>query len=158
MRHNQTKKRARVFDSMKACAAALNISIDLVRRVKESGSTAFQGSRINAEQFQKDLNDLGERKKLEGKLSLRDQKLLEEIRRLKIENDESESRLISKAWVVSRIAACGSRVRGILRQKLEIEYPNAAAGLDVRGARVYGKRLVDDVLGEFQSLGSEFEQ
>lgn len=152
------KSKNRVFDSMKACAAALNVSVDVVRRIKESGSTAFQGSRINAEQFQKDLSAYGERKKVEGKLSLRDQKLLEEIRRLKLENDESESRLISKAWVVSRIAACGSKVRGILRQKLEIEYPNAAAGLDVRGARVYGKRLVDDVLNEVQALHAEFEQ
>jgi len=40
----------------------------------------------------------------------------------------------------------------MLRQKLENEYPLAVAGLDVPQARVYGRRLGDDILSEHQKF------
>jgi hypothetical protein len=81
----------------------------------------------------------------------------QEFRKLKTHNDRLDEKLIPLAWLQGRIGALASKVRGTLRQKLEVEYPNAAAGLDVRQCRVYGKRLVDQILSEFQSFGDVFK-
>jgi hypothetical protein len=84
-------------------------------------------------------------------------KLAEEHRKLKIANDYKERKLI----LVDSVKACVSRVLArvdqILEQKLSNEYPAAVAGLDVPQSRIYGKRLGDQIRTEFQGLKEEWK-
>ncbi|GEM_PF-1130437 len=154
--HNFMKS-PKAWDSLKSCAAATKISIDVLRHLKNGGSEAFRGGRIYRVKLLADLQKfLASGEKLQVSGALKDSKLFEEIRRLKLRNDLDAGRLVAMAWVQSRHSAVAARVKSILRQKLEVEYPNAAAGLDVRGARVYGKRLNDAILEEFQKLSAEW--
>ena len=89
--------------------------------------------------------------------SLREEKLAEEIRKLRIKNDRDESKLISVEFVCARIANVLAKVDSIIEQKLSNEYPSAVAGLDVPQSRIYGKRLGDQIRVEFQSLAKEWE-
>jgi phage terminase Nu1 subunit (DNA packaging protein) len=80
-------------------------------------------------------------------------KLLDEqIRKLQLANDLKAKLLVPKAEVTAAMTATATRVAAILRQRLENEYPMQVAGLDAPQARVYGKRVVDEVLREVQGL------
>lgn len=81
----------------------------------------------------------------------------EELRKIRFTNEQSFGNLVSIDWIVERFLKVGPKVRGILRQKLEVEWPSAAAGLEVEQLRVYGKRTVDAVLTEIGNLAKEFE-
>jgi hypothetical protein len=80
----------------------------------------------------------------------------EKHRALKRDNDLADGLLLAKADVVAEIRKLAEPVKVMLRQKLENEYPLAVAGLDVPQARIYGKRLEDDIMAEFQKLFSKF--
>ncbi len=150
-------KTPKSWDSLRACSASTKISIDVLRHLKNGGSEAFRGGRIYRAKLLEDLRKfLATGAKIQDSGTLKDAKLFEEVRRLRLRNDRDERRLVPMAYVQSRHSAVAARVKSILRQKLEVEYPNAAAGLDVRGARVYGKRLNDAILEEFQKLSAEW--
>jgi len=76
----------------------------------------------------------------------------EKHRTIKRENDLAEELLVPKALVVSEFRKIAEPIKAMLRQKLENEYPLAVAGLDVPQARVYGRRLGDDILSEHQKF------
>jgi len=88
--------------------------------------------------------------------SLRDEKLTEEVRKLRIRNDRDDGRLISVDDVKRRESSILAKVDAIIEQKLSNEYPSAVAGLDVPQARVYGKRLGDQIRGMFQDLATNW--
>lgn len=76
----------------------------------------------------------------------------EQHRALKRNNDTADGLLVTKASVVAEFRKVGEPIKLLLRQKLENEYPLAVAGLDVPQARIYGKRLEDDILTELQKI------
>ena len=80
----------------------------------------------------------------------------EQHRRLKRENDLEDDLVVSRAEVVSEFRKVVEPIKQMMRQKLENEYPLAVAGLDVPQARIYGKRLEDDILTEWQKLFDRF--
>jgi len=84
-------------------------------------------------------------------------KLTEEHRKLKIANDYKERKLILVDAVKSCVSRVLARVDQILEQKLSNEYPSAVAGLDVPQSRIYGKRLGDQIRTEFQGLKEEWK-
>lgn len=86
--------------------------------------------------------------------SLRDEKLTEEIRKLRIRNDRDDNKLIAVEDVRRREAEILAKVDAILEQKLSNEYPSAVAGLDVPQARIYGKRLGDQIRALFRELAA----
>jgi hypothetical protein len=87
-----------------------------------------------------------------GSVALKDQKLMEEIRKLRVANDAKEKQVVSVAKVHGAIVQTANEVRNILRVKLENEWPAKVAGLDVTQARVYGMRLSDELMTAFQGL------
>ena len=82
----------------------------------------------------------------------RELKLREEHRKLKLINDFKEGKLIPIETVKHVHSRTLARVDQVIEQKLSNEYPSAVAGLDVPQARVYGKRLGDQLREEFQKL------
>jgi len=89
--------------------------------------------------------------------SLKDQKTIEEIRKLKLDNDEKAALLVTKASVKASLRRSLAPAVAILEQRLVNEYPTAVAGLDVPQARIYGKRLCDELLGFLQQLEKEWQ-
>lgn len=89
--------------------------------------------------------------------SLKDEKLAEEIRKLKIKNDRDEGKLVLKIKVLEVWEKMSGQMRFIQDQKLENEYPAVVAGLDVPQARVYGKRLNDSLTELIQRAGEELK-
>ena len=83
--------------------------------------------------------------------SLRERKTFEEWRKLKIRNDREEAGLIAREVVRATAKKLVRKFRRLLDAKLENEYPAAVAGLDVPGARIYGKKLNDEIRAEIQS-------
>jgi hypothetical protein len=77
----------------------------------------------------------------------------EELRKLKSFNDERADKLVPIEKVSAFHAKVIREVRDILRRKLEEELPIAMAGLDVPQARVFGRRLGDELIREFGKLG-----
>lgn len=78
----------------------------------------------------------------------------EQWRGLKRANDDREAELISRASVAAVAEKIEKRLATLLKKKLLQEYPAAVAGLDVPGARAYGKRLNDEIRAEVQSWAS----
>ena len=89
---------------------------------------------------------------------LRDQKLREEVRKLKIANDAKESVLVKRADVAAAIRRALALVATISESKLVNEFPIAVSGLDVPQARIYGRRLHDSLMAECQKLAREFPE
>src|SRR5690348_13587971 len=129
--------------SIKAAAAILKDemrlesaqAMGLVKKAKDSGCLAFD---------QRGCVDMAVLKKwivenkdslVKGDLSLKDQKLNEEIRKLRIANDLKEKELIRRSLVIDAHAKMAEQVRKLLEQKLENEYPGMVAGCDVAQAR-----------------------
>lgn len=90
--------------------------------------------------------DLPEKERLSAR------RLLVQCERLEFELDMRKREYVRRAEVAGALTATATRVAAILRQRLENEYPMQVAGLDAPQARVYGKRVVDEVLREVQGL------
>jgi hypothetical protein len=161
MRSRKTKKhtqKARQFPSMRAAAAGMGVSLSILKEAKAMGCEGFKvrGS-VDEKQVRAFIAEHHEELSKSG-TNLRDQKIAEEVRKLRIKNDRDETKLIPVEDVCRVHAEMLARVDAILEQKLSNEYPSAVAGLDVAQARVYGKRLGDQVRGEFQKLADKWRQ
>jgi hypothetical protein len=110
----------------------------------EKGQYAFEETIQGLLRFYRDQQkELGKVKK-----SIADQ----ELRKRKRDNDRADGLLVEKIRVVEEFQKVATPIKALLRQKLEIEYPPAVAGMDVPQARIFGRRLEDDILVELQKL------
>lgn len=93
-----------------------------------------------------------------GSADSKEQKLLEEIRKLKIANDSKEGALVARAWVAERIQRAAGELNAA-RTKSEAEHPMrfAAAAGDVAGCRTIVRGIWDDIFTALQSLSKHFE-
>ena len=78
-------------------------------------------------------------------------------RKLKLINDQNAGALIELATVEKQLHEIASSQLKVLRQRLESEWPLAVSSMDVPQARIYGKRLVDEICAEMRSLVSKWE-
>lgn len=84
---------------------------------------------------------------------LRDQKLEQEIRRLRLANDKQEGTLISVKTVATKLQELSAGQLALLRQRLENEAPSQIADLkDPAAVRVILKRTVDEVCEKMRAL------
>lgn len=148
------KKPIRKHENTKAAASALGVSVEAIKRARELGCPAFEpGNRIRHDDLKKWMAAHADELKVSGdNLSLKEQKINEEIRKLKIANDLKEKQLVRRADVLAAQAGMAAKIKQVLEQKLENEYPSAVAGMDVAQARIYGRRVHDAILVEHQKL------
>ena len=88
------------------------------------------------------------------KSELRDELIREQVRKLKLANDEKEEALIPRSEVCRVHAEILSRVRRLLEQKLINEYPSEVADLGVSRVRGYGRNLCDALMEEINKMGA----
>lgn len=153
-----TPTKPRTFDSIQAAATALKLPRRVIQNAKRAGCDAFQGSRVREAEL---IAWLSEHPDAIDAASddPRDEKLREEIRKLRIANDAKEGRLIERAWMAERVQRCAGRYNAA-RARWEAELPPiiAAAGGDVARVReVFKTKVVDEIAQFLTSLASEFE-
>ena len=83
--------------------------------------------------------------------SIRERKLDEEHRKIKMLNDENEGLLVRRSDVANTIQKIFGSLMPRLEQKLVTEYPSAIC-VDVIQGRIYGKRLYDQVAEAFREF------
>lgn len=92
-------------------------------------------------------------------VSLKDQRLIEQIRKDRLANDQKEGRLVEIAWVHERFQRLGGEIHNI-RAVSEAEDPLrfAAAGNDVALCRTHVRAMWDNILLQFQETQKHFER
>lgn len=137
---------------MAQAAAATGISKASLKRAKEKGCPAFKGSRVDGTALREWLKENESSLHESGEVILKDQKLAEEVRKLRIRNDKDEEKTIPKGKLAADLHALAADQLQLLRQRLENELPATVAGLDPSSARIIFKRVVDEIAGKMQQL------
>ena len=147
--------------SIKACAAKLKVPAAWVSRAKDAGVDAFTANgTVNVDMVSAWIT--ANQKELESSSSnvpLKDQRLIEQIRKDRLANDLKEGRLVEIAWVHERFQRLGGEIHGI-RAISEAEDPMrfAAAGGDVAMCRTHVRNMWDKILLQFQETQKHFER
>lgn len=146
--------KTRIVESLTAAASVLKIGVETVKKAKSLGCPAFKpGNRIDTGELKKWIAENAGAMSTQA-LSLTDQKLNEEIRKLRIANDVKEGKLVAKASGLKVIEQISAVIHVLLETKLESEYPSVVAGLEVQAARVYGRRLGDSIRMEIHKMAT----
>jgi len=90
--------------------------------------------------------------------ALKEDKLAEEIRKLKLRNDREERKLILRAEVTGILTKIYGELTSKLDQKLEMEYPAILVGLDIPNLRVKLKQLNDEIRAFHHSAMQAFPE
>lgn len=147
--------------SIKACAAKLKVPPAWVSRAKDAGVDAFTANgTVDVDMVSAWIE--ANRKELEatvGELPLKDQKVFEEVRKLRLVNDVRAGKLVELSWVHERFQRLGGEIHGI-RAISEAEDPMrfAAAGGDVAMCRTHVRNMWDKILLQFQETQKHFER
>ncbi len=148
----KTPKHA-IFEGMKYFASMWKLSLDYVKAAKAAGCPAFlPGNRVDSKIFFKWVSANPTFGKVADTAPLKEQKTFEEVRKLRIANDAKEKMSVLRSAVCSSIAATAKAIDELLENKLEKEYPSSVAGLDIAGARVYGRNLRDMIRLEIKGM------
>ena len=147
--------RQKLVESIPAAATLLSTTPDVVKRAKQLGCPAFKpGNRIAVDELDVWLQANAEKMKAvptdDGELPLKDQKLNEEIRKLRLQNDEKEKKLIAVTEFQRQISEMASEV-----QKRMYALPSRApelAGLSVPDIETKLTAWIDGVV---EALGKE---
>lgn len=144
-----------MFDSQAQAAGAMKIHPAALKRMKGIGCPAFlPGGRVDEHALLAWMSDNPDALKAKEGAPLADQKLGEEIRKHRIKNDRDEGKLVPRSYVIESIGKMLAEIDRLLEQKLCNEYPSAVAGLDVPQARIFGKRLGDQIRDAIGQAGS----
>lgn len=144
---------------MRAASAALSLPMSALRRAKSQGCPAFRSNRVHVAELREWLTahplptaDTGD---------LRDQKLAQEVRRLRMANDEKEVRLVARSWVIERFQLAGGELN-THRMKSEAEHPllfsAACPGADVAACRSIVRKIWHEVFAMMEGMGKHFEE
>jgi len=91
-----------------------------------------------------------------GSSALKDQKLVEEIRKLRHLNDSNADMVVEKSAVCAAHTRCAHRLHEF-RVELETKWPAKLAGLtDVSSARAECRRVADRIYEVFGAMAVEF--
>jgi hypothetical protein len=159
----------RAFDSIAAAAAWLAPQLDLtpnraktlLRSAKKAGLPGFRGSRVYAADLMPALGRWLKSQEhspagLETKEELECRRLRGLCEKIEFQNKVEQGDFAALAELNPIVIEIESRTTALLRQKLENEFPVAAAGQEPSVIRVLGKRLVDDICAQRAALWKRF--
>ena len=146
--------KSQVFDTMQQASAALKIPMRELKRAKAGGCPAFRGARVHEAEL---VEWLAANPAPDSGGDPREEKIREEIRKLRIRNERDEGALIPRAWVAERIQRAAGEWAA-LRLKWEAEAPveMSAAHGDVASQRIAARKLTDGIASILQSLSASF--
>lgn len=151
------KPKPRTWDSLRAAAKGMGLPLGELQRAKDGGCEGFRSNRV----YETEVIDwLSENPRTPGDTyDPKEEKLREEIRKLRIANDAKEGRLVERAWVAERIQRAAGELHAF-RAKSEMEHPMrfAAAAGDVPMCRTVLRGVWDEVFKGIQSLEKHFSE
>lgn len=151
MKNKIPKKRAefRTFDSMAAAAGALGVSKEVLQLAKQSKDCkAFCGSRVREKELLEWMS--AQPDEVKTQLTLKDQKLVEEIRKLRIRNDREEGRLLLASSVGPALRNLALNQRMALKRVLEMELPERLAGKNISQINEMMRKAADQICDVFR--------
>lgn len=109
-------KTPKIVEKLSAAATLANVPEDVAKRAKSLGCPAFKaGNRIDWKQLKVWCAENSDKLKIDGdNISLKDQKLNEEVRKLRRANDVAEGKLIASAVFESEIRQMAEACQGVL--------------------------------------------
>ena len=142
------------YDSMQQISAAEKIPLGVLRAAKRAGCPMFKNGRVCLTGLRAWIANNSDKLQVgNDPKDLRQAKLREEIRKLKIANDTKEGALILRSKVVEIHARILGMVLPRLKQILENELPQRVYGLSVPDTRVLTKTTYDDIAEVFHDAG-----
>lgn len=158
MSSTTAETKGRTFDSLRSAAASLKLPLRVLKIAKQEGCPAFRSNRVYEAELLKWLEDNPDAIGAAGN-DPREEKLFEEIRKLRIANDAKEGRLVERAWVAERMQRAAGELNS-MRAKWEAEMPVqfAATNGDIPECRTILRGIMDDLFAGMQSLAKNFEE
>jgi hypothetical protein len=142
------------YDSMAQISAAEKIPLEVLRVAKRNGCPNFKGGRVCITGLREWIAaNAGKLNTASDPKDLRSAKLMQEIRKLKIQNDTKEGALILRSKVVENHARILGSVLPRVKQMLENEVPQQVYGLGVPDIRVHMKGVYDEIASVFNQAG-----
>lgn len=143
------------YDTLQAASSGMQIPIEILKAAKRAGCPNFVHGRVIIAGLQDWITEHDDqlRSQITEPGSLRDKKLTEEIRKLRIANDAKEGRLIARSFVVETHAKILGAVLPRVKQVLENEYPKDVHGLSIPDIREKGKATYDAIADAFHRAG-----
>jgi hypothetical protein len=141
-----------VVPTQRAAAKALSTTTKTLRAWRSEGAPGFNADgSINLTELAKWVE--ARQKERGDSLNFKEQKTLEEIRKLRLANDQKEGRLVERAWVAARIQRMFGDLNGF-RAKSEAEdaVKFAQTGGDMAKSRVILQGIWDHIAADLQSL------
>lgn len=88
---------------------------------------------------------------------LKEQKLEQEVRYLRLKGDREERRMIPRSEVDALLLHIATRQKTLLYQRLETELPPKLDGLSAAETRPILRKVADDICDEMRDLTAQFE-
>jgi hypothetical protein len=147
-----------IVPTISTAAKLLDVTSRTVRNWRQQGCPGFTpDGRVDVDQVARWADE--KREERYGPTGAREEKLREEIRKLRIANDAREGRLVERAWVAERIQRAAGELNG-LRSKWEAEMPVlfAATNGDIPECRTILRGIMDEVFSGLQGMAKHFEE
>jgi hypothetical protein len=138
---------------IRALARALKCSTDTIRRAIDNNSIPPDAVVDDRQEWK--LESIEAMMAAKKAPSLRDEKTREEIRKLRIQNDRNEGKVVLRTEIATKLRTALGRMRGVLEQKVINELPTAVAGLEPPQVRVKARQILDEAMSECQPLEAE---
>ena len=144
---------------MSAAAAAMGLPKSVLQKAKDAGCPAFKGSRVSVPDATKWL---AENKETIGSLPTKEkvqiEKLTEEVRKLRLVNDQKAGLIVYKSDVRASFQACAAKLnqyRGQTESQLAFKF----AGItDTNDMRVELKKLWDEIFNVLHSSSDQWKE
>lgn len=142
-------KPPKIVEKISAACHLAEVSDDVAKRAKSLGCPAFKaGNRIDWKELKDWCAQNAEALKVSGEnLSLKDQKLNEEVRKLRRANDVSEGKLVARAVFETEIRDMANAVQGVLNQ-LPGRFATELAGRTPADIEIRSRVMVDEAIAK----------
>jgi hypothetical protein len=142
-------KTPKIVEKIGAACHLAEVTEDVAKRAKSLGCPAFKaGNRIDWRELKKWCAANAEQLQITGdNLSLKDQKLNEEVRKLRRANDVAEGKLIAVATFEGEIRDMANAVQGVLNQ-LPSRFATELAGRTPPDIEQRSRVMIDEAIAK----------
>ena len=145
------------YNTMTECTNATGIPSTVLKEAKRAKCPAFSKSgRIILEKLLRWLFSRPEKEKEGTNWGNELRRWQSELIRQRAE--KQAGKMVDVDKIESAFQTCATQIKTILRSRLENEYPTFVAKLEPPEARVFGKRLSDEIIKEFGQLAKEWKR
>lgn len=161
MRPKKTSSPPTRAASLKAAASMLDYPPAWISKAKAAGCEGFnaKGSVLLAPVKAWIEAHMDELMAAKEELSLRDQKLAEEVRKLRLRNDRDAGKLVELSWITERFHRLAGEINSIRTKSEQEDAVRFAEALgDVAKCRTVLRGIWDNIMAQHQACAKHFEQ